>query len=47
MIEFELRNDVPHNLRLRATIYQDKMYQEAGSFRALMMALGGEIDGRL
>ena len=42
MIEFELRNDVPHNLRLRATVYQDMMYQEAGSFRALMMALGGE-----
>ncbi len=41
MIEFELRNDVPHNLRLRATVYQDSMYQEAGSFRALMMALGG------
>lgn len=39
MIEFELRNDVPHNLRLRATIYQDHMYKAAGSFGGLMEVL--------
>ena len=38
-IEFELRDDRPHNLRLRATVYQDALYREAESFRALMMAL--------
>lgn len=36
MIELELRNDVPHNLRLRATVYNDSMYREAGSFRGLV-----------
>jgi hypothetical protein len=41
MIEFELRNDVPNNLRLRATTYNDSMYEAKGSFRALMMALAG------
>ena len=42
MIEFELRNDVPHNLRLRATVYNDSMYEAKGSFGALMMAFAGE-----
>lgn len=42
MIEFELRDDVPHNLRLRATVYQDAQYEEADSFAALMMALAAE-----
>ena len=40
-IEHELRNDVPHNLRLRATFYRDALYSEAGSFGGLMMGLGG------
>lgn len=40
-VELELRNDVPHNLRLRATVYQDSMYQDAGSFGALMAFLVG------
>lgn len=39
MIEFELRNDVPHNLRLRATTYNDSMYEAKGSFGGLMMVL--------
>lgn len=43
MIEFELRNDVPHNLRLRATVYNDSMFEAKGSFGALMMALAGEF----
>jgi hypothetical protein len=42
MIEFELRNDLPHNLRLRATIYQDAMYKDAGSFGGLMEVLAAE-----
>jgi hypothetical protein len=42
MIEFELRNDVPHNLRLRATIYVDAQYEKPASFSALMMALSAE-----
>jgi len=41
MIEFELRNDVPHNLRLRATTYNDSMYEANGSFGGLIMVLGG------
>lgn len=41
-IEHELRNDVPHNLRLRATFYSDAMYKDAASFGALMMALSAE-----
>jgi hypothetical protein len=41
MIEFELRNDVAHNLRLRATIYNDSMYEAGGSFGGLVMALAG------
>lgn len=41
-IELEMRNDVVHNLRLRATVYNDSMFDEAGSFRALMAALDGE-----
>lgn len=42
MIELELRNDQPHNLRLRANVYNDAMFAEAGSFGALIMALSGE-----
>jgi hypothetical protein len=41
MIEFELRNDVAHNLRLRATVYNDSMFEAGGSFGGLMMALAG------
>jgi len=41
MIEFELRDDVPNNLRLRATTYNDSMYEARGSFGGLMMALSG------
>ncbi|WP_020571739.1 hypothetical protein [Neolewinella persica] len=41
MIEFELRNDVAHNLRLRATIYNDSMYEADGSFGGLVIALAG------
>ena len=40
MIENELRDDKAWNLRLRATTYQDAMYREAASFRALMVAIG-------
>jgi hypothetical protein len=42
MVEFELRNDVPHNLRLRATTYNDSMFEANGSFGGLMMALSRE-----
>lgn len=41
-IQLEMRDDVVHNLRLRATVYNDSMFEEAASFRALMMALEGE-----
>ncbi|NJC28212.1 hypothetical protein [Neolewinella antarctica] len=41
-IEHELRNDAPHNLRLRATFYSDSLYKEPASFGALMMALSAE-----
>ena len=44
-IQHELRNDRPHNLRLRATAYQDALYEEAASFGALMMALAAPDDG--
>ncbi|MCP9236743.1 hypothetical protein [Lewinella sp. JB7] len=40
-VELELRDDLPWNLRLRATTYQDALYREAESFRALMVALAG------
>jgi hypothetical protein len=43
-VELELRNDEPHNLRLRATTYQDALYADAESFGALMMALSGTSD---
>jgi hypothetical protein len=39
MIEFELRDDQPHNLRLRATVYNDSLYEAKGSFGGLVMAL--------
>lgn len=40
-VELELRNDLPWNLRLRATTYQDALYNAPESFRALMMAVAG------
>ncbi|WP_116106124.1 hypothetical protein [Lewinella sp. IMCC34191] len=43
-IELELRDDLPWNLRLRATTYQDAQYSEPESFRALMVALAGTSD---
>jgi hypothetical protein len=41
LVEFELRNDVAHNLRLRATVYNDSMFEARGSFGGLVMALTG------
>lgn len=41
-IEFEVRDDAPHNLRLRATTYTDRMFEDAGTFPALMVALTEE-----
>jgi hypothetical protein len=38
-IELEKRDDQVRNLRLRATIYKDALYQEAKTFPSLMMAL--------
>lgn len=38
-IELELRDDRVRNLRLRATVYKDALYDEAESFRALIIAL--------
>ena len=38
-IELEIRDDQVHNLRLRATHYQDRQYLEARDFRELMQAL--------
>jgi hypothetical protein len=43
-VELELRDDVPHNLRLRVTTYQDSLYADAESFGALMMALSGTTE---
>lgn len=39
MIEFELRDGQPHNLRLRATVYNDALFEAKGSFGGLVMAL--------
>jgi len=41
MIEFELRDGAPNNLRLRATVYSDSLYKAKGSFGGLIMALTG------
>lgn len=41
MIEFELRDDVPHNLRLRATVYNDSLYETGQSFGTLLEVLAG------
>jgi hypothetical protein len=41
MIEFELRDELPHNLRLRATVYNDSLFEAKGSFGGLIMALAG------
>ncbi len=38
-IELTLRNEKPHHLKLRATIYQDNMFKDAHDFRDLMQAL--------
>ncbi len=38
-IQYELRDDVPHNLRLRATVYRDSLYKEGASFGAFIMAI--------
>ncbi|WP_116127800.1 hypothetical protein [Lewinella sp. IMCC34183] len=43
-VELELRNDEPWNLRLRATTYQDALYNEPETFRALMVAIAGTPD---
>ncbi|THH36347.1 hypothetical protein [Neolewinella litorea] len=43
-VELELRNDQPWNLRLRATTYQDALYNEPETFRALMVAIAGTQD---
>jgi hypothetical protein len=39
MIEMEFRNEQVHNLRFRATSYNDHLYQEAKEFRLLMQQL--------
>ncbi|OAV43534.1 hypothetical protein [Lewinella sp. 4G2] len=44
-IQHELRDGVPHNLRLRATFYSDALYEEAHSFGALMIALAHRSPG--
>lgn len=38
-IEFILRNDQPYQLRFRATIYKDHLFQEAEDFKYLFTAL--------
>lgn len=38
-IELELRDDKVHNLRMRATHYQDHLYQEPRDFSSLMQEL--------
>ncbi|NJB86636.1 hypothetical protein GGR26_002413 [Lewinella marina] len=43
-VELELRDDRPWNLRLRATTYQDALYNTPESFRALMVAIAGTPD---
>lgn len=39
MIELELRNDRVHNLRFRATSYQDHLFEEARGFEDLMQQI--------
>jgi hypothetical protein len=39
MVELEYRDDKVYNLRLRATLYSDSLYNKGESFRSLMMAL--------
>ncbi len=41
MIELELRNDQVHNLRFRATSYQDRLFHEAAEFQELMRIVLG------
>ena len=43
-VELELRDDRPWNLRLRATTYQDALYNTPETFRALMVAIAGTPD---
>ncbi len=38
-IELVLRNDRPHQLRFRATAYNDRLYAEAGAFKELFQGL--------
>jgi hypothetical protein len=38
-IEHQLRNDQPHFLKFRATIYKDRLYKEADDFKTLMQAI--------
>ena len=38
-IEHQLRNDQPHFLKFRATIYKDRLYKEADDFKALMQKI--------
>ncbi|MBB4080189.1 hypothetical protein GGR28_002819 [Lewinella aquimaris] len=40
-VELELRDDLPWNLRLRATTYQDALYGAPESFRGLLVAVAG------
>lgn len=38
-IDMSLRNDVPYNLKLQATIYKDHLFKEADEFQDLMQAI--------
>ena len=38
-IELVLRNDKPHQLRFRATSYNDRLYAEADAFKELFQGL--------
>lgn len=38
-IELSLRNDAPHQLKFRATSYNDHLYSKAGSFADLIQAI--------
>ena len=43
-VELELRNDVPNNLRLKATRYRDALYTDGRSFAGLMEVLAAAVD---
>ena len=38
-IEMELHNEQPHNLRFRATTYQDQLFQDSYNFKELMQEM--------